>query len=61
VNRSEDKKEHLQAFLDELELVKMQLRLCVDLKVMPIRAQALLPEAMERIGKQITGWHKSQR
>jgi len=47
-------------FLDEFELVKLQLRLCVDLKVMPIRAQGALCEAQERIGKQIVGWYKSQ-
>jgi hypothetical protein len=59
-NRAEDKKELLATFLDEFELVKLQIRLCVDLKVMPIRAQGSLCEAQERIGKQIVSWYKSQ-
>jgi len=59
INRSLSKKELLEVFLDEFELVKMQIRLCVDLKVMPIRAQAALALMLEQIGKQITGWHKS--
>ena len=59
VNRSKEKKELLEAFLDEFELVKLQLRLCVDLKVMPIRAQAMLSEIAERIGKQVIGWRNS--
>ena len=58
-NRSAGKKELLEVFLDEFELVKMQIRLCVDLKVMPLRAQASVAQMLESIGKQITGWHKS--
>ena len=58
-NRSSGKKELLEVFLDEFELVKMQIRLCVDLKVMPLRAQASLAQMLDSIGKQITGWHKS--
>ena len=58
-NRSTEKKELLEIFLDEFELVKMQIRLCVDLKVMPLRAQASLAQMLESIGKQIIGWHKS--
>ena len=59
-NKAKNKKEHLDAFLDDFELLKVEIRLCVDLKVMPIKRQAALSELMERIGKQITGWSKSQ-
>ena len=59
-NKAKDKKEHLDAFLDDFELLKVEVRLCVDLKAMPIRGQAALSELMERIGKQVTGWSKSQ-
>ena len=58
-NRAISKKEVLERFLDEFELVKLQIRLCVDLKIMPIRSQASLSEIADRIGKQITGWLKT--
>jgi hypothetical protein len=59
-NKAKNKKEHLEEFLDDFELLKLEVRLCVDLKAMPIRAQAQLSALMESIGKQITGWCKSQ-
>lgn len=59
-NKAKNKREHLEAFLDDFELLKLEVRLCVDLKAMPIKAQAALSEFMEKIGKQIQGWYKSQ-
>ena len=58
-NRATSKKEILEVFLDEFELIKLQIRLCVDLKVMPLRSQAALSDIVERIGKQVGGWLKS--
>ena len=55
-NKSEQKKEHL----DDFELIKLEIRLCTDMKVLPIKKQAELSLLMNSIGKQITGWSKSQ-
>jgi len=59
-NKSEQKKEHLDAFMDDFELIKLEIRLCTDMKVLPIKKQAELSLLMDSIGKQITGWNKSQ-
>lgn len=59
-NKAKNKQEHLEAFLDDFELLKLEIRLCVDLKAMPIKTQAAFSELIECIGKQITGWSKSQ-
>lgn len=54
-----DRKMHLENFLDDFELVKLQMRLCADMKLLAIKKQAELAELMASIGKQITGWKNS--
>ncbi len=58
-NKSTNKKEHLETFLDDFELLKLEIRLCTDMKILPIKKQAELSLLMDSIGKQITGWSKS--
>ena len=58
-NRSERKKEHLEKFLEDFEILKLEIRLCVDMKLLSIKKQAQLVFLMEEIGKQIVGWRKS--
>ena len=60
-NKFKNRKEHLDIFLDELELLKLEIRLCVDLKVLPMKKQAILAELLESIGKQVTGWRNATR
>ena len=55
-NRSRDKKVHLESFIEQFELVKLQIRLSVDLKILSIRKQAQMAELLSSIGKQVTGW-----
>lgn len=59
-NKSTHKKEYLDAFMDDFELLKLEIRLSTDMKVLPIKKQAELSLLMDSIGKQITGWSKSQ-
>jgi hypothetical protein len=59
-NKSKEKTTYLEEFLDDFELVKLELRLCADLKLLPIRKHAELSALMDRIGKQITAWRNSQ-
>ena len=59
-NKSVQKKEHPDDFMDDFELIKLEIRLCTDMKVLPIKKQAELSLLMDSIGKQITGWNKSQ-
>lgn len=60
-NKHKNRTEHLEIFLDELELLKLEIRLCVDMKLLPIKKQAILSELLERIGKQVTGWRNAAR
>lgn len=58
-NKSTNKKEHLETFLDDFELLKLEIRLCTDMKILPIKKQAELSLLMESISKQITGWRNA--
>ena len=55
-NRSNVKVEHLECFLNDFELLKLEMRLCVDLKLLPIKKMAQLSRIMDGIGRQVTAW-----
>lgn len=58
-NKANAKREHLERFMDEFELLQLEIRLCVDLKILPIKKQANLSVLMDSIGKQNTGWRNA--
>ena len=58
-NKHKNRAEHLEVFLDELELLKLEIRLCVDMKLLPMKKQAQLSTLLDRIGRQITGWRNA--
>ncbi|MCF7987826.1 MAG: four helix bundle protein [Methylovulum sp.] len=60
-NKATHKKEHLEAFLDDFELLKLEIRLCTDMKVLPFKKQAELTVLMDSIGKQVTGWRNASQ
>ena len=41
-NKPVQKKEYLDDFMDDFELIKLEIRLCTDMKVLPIKKQAEL-------------------
>jgi hypothetical protein len=51
------------AYLDTLqecmELLRMQVRLCFDLRILSVSSHSSLSATMENISKQITGWKQS--
>lgn len=47
--------------LDARVILKLEIRLCVDMKLVPMRKQAVLSELLERIGKQVSGWCNAAR
>ena len=59
-NKAQNKKEYLETFLDDFELLKLEVRLCVDMKIITIKKQAEISLLMDGVGKQITGWRNSQ-
>ena len=60
-NKHKNRVEHLEAFLDEFELLTLEIRLCVEMKLISLRNQAVLSELMTRISKQVTGWRNAAR
>jgi len=60
-NKATDKLVYLETFLDDFELLKFEIRLCVDMKILAIKKQAELSGLMDSIGKQITGWRNANR
>lgn len=60
-NKHKNRVEHLDAFLDEFELLKLEIRLCVDMKLLSMKQQAALSGLMDAIGKQVVGWRNSSR
>ena len=59
INKSRDKAEHLEGFLDDFELLRLQVRLATDMKLMSVGKQADLAVVMDSIGRQITGWRNA--
>ena len=58
-SKAKNKVEYLEAFLDDFELIKLEIRLCVDMKILSIKKQAEISLLMDSIGKQITGWRNA--
>ena len=56
-----DKQEHLELFLKDFELLKIELRLCVDLNVLSVRKLAQLSLITDSISKQVTSWRNKTR
>ena len=59
-NKTTNKKEHLETYMDDFELLNLEIRLCVDMKIISIKKEAEISLLMDGIGKQITGWRNSQ-
>jgi len=53
------KQEYLEEFLDCFELLKLELRLCTDMKMLTIKKLSELSLLLDSIGKQIIGWRNA--
>jgi hypothetical protein len=58
-NKNKDRFLYLEQFLDDFEVLKLEIRLCADLRLFTINQQARLALLMETMGKQITGWRNA--
>ncbi len=54
----EERRKYLDNFLTAFELLKTEIRLCVDLNVLSIKKLAQLSLLMDNIAKQAQGWRK---
>jgi len=58
-NKAKSKTEYLETFLDDFEIIKLEIRLCVDMRILSIKKQSELSVLMDSIGKQVTGWRNA--
>lgn len=58
-NRSTNKKEYLEEFLDDFEIIKLEVRLSYDMRILAIKHHAEISKLMDDIGKQINAWRRS--
>ena len=57
---SHEKTELLNEANIELEILRFQIRLAKDLKVLPVKSHGYAAKVMESIGSQIGGWIKKE-
>ena len=55
-NRAKDKRQNLDDFLAEFELLKLEVRMCVDLRLLSLKKMAEISLLTDNIGKQINAW-----
>ena len=58
-NRSRDKRQYLEEFLDNFEILKLEVRLSADLKLLSIKHLSEISKMLNIIGKQATAWKNS--
>jgi len=59
INKSRDKAALLDEFLDDFELLKIEIRLSYDLHLLSNGKQAQLARLTDSVGRQITGWRNA--
>ena len=55
-NRSDVKRQYLEEYMEQFELLKLEIRIAHDMKIMGLKQYAAISELMNNIGKQVTGW-----
>jgi len=58
-NRNVEKRQYLEEFLDNFEILKLEIRLCADLKLLSIKHLSEMSKILEIIGKKATAWKNS--
>ena len=57
----ENRRHHLENFLKSFELLKVEIRLCVDFKVLSVKKLAQLSLVMDNIARQAAAWRKKSK
>ncbi|GHT00159.1 hypothetical protein FACS189421_11860 [Bacteroidia bacterium] len=60
-NSTNDKGPHLQNMYDTLEVVKLQLRICVDMRLISPKQQSDIWLLVDSIGRQLMGWKNKMK
>lgn len=59
-NSSYEKAEIIQQARERLEMVRLMMRLMVDLKQVSLQKSAFINEKIENVSRQLSGWQKSR-
>ena len=60
-NKAKEKQDDLEKTLENFEILKLEIRLCSDLKILSLNKQAALAVSTESIGKQLTAWNNANK
>jgi hypothetical protein len=60
-NSSKEKVEIIQQAREQIELIRLLIRVLKDLKQISLKSFVRINEQIENVSKQLTGWQKSQR
>jgi four helix bundle protein len=58
-NRTREKEQHLKTARENLELVRLYIRVLKDLKQITSKKHIFINLSLEKVSKQLAGWHKS--
>lgn len=50
---------YLEAFLDDYEFLKLEIRMAAEMRLLSMKKQAALSLLLERIGKQVVDTHEN--
>jgi len=59
--RHTDRELVFEQYMDKLERIRLQLRLCADFRLLSFRQQADLAKKMENLTTQVIAWKRSER
>ncbi|MEA3316718.1 MAG: four helix bundle protein [Bacteroidota bacterium] len=58
-NRIKEKEQYLRIARENLELVRLYIRILKDLKQIANKKHIFINQSIEQVSKQLAGWHKS--
>ncbi len=58
-NSAEDKLPHLGVLQERLQVIELLIRLCHDMRLIPLKQYSAVAEMTGSLGKQANGWKKS--
>jgi len=58
-NRTREKNEHLEKARENLELVRLYVRILKDMQQIGLKKYIFINQKIEGVSKQLAGWHKS--
>ena len=55
-NKEKDKRKYLESFQDDFEILKLEIRICADMKILSLKKQAELSLLLDRLEDRKVDW-----